>query len=461
MRLNSLRGLVRSALSLALVAFSAFPGTTQTIAPQGDLRLRADFARFRGDEKNMFVEVYYSIPQHSITYKADDAGSKGGVDITLMIMKKDSMVYADRWVVPHMVKDTSEMQSGVNLVGLTSIGLPEGEYTIKMIGRDRNDISRKDSLTMRLPLKMVGDEKMVISDIELATSVKQQGNKASPFYKNTLEVVPSPEGVYSEDQRLFYYAEAYNLLTGEMRGEYVVKTVVFDAIGREVISRERVRKRSSESSVLVDNVSVEQFRSGTYTLAIGLLDSSKKVMSSTGKKFYVYNRKLGIDSSLNASVRSGSLNEYTGVEEPELDREFEWARYEATDTEKGQFKALKGAETKRRFLADFWQRRPAEFKQEYLKRVAYANATFSILQRQGYLTDRGRVYIMYGPPSDNDRHPNESDYRPYEVWTFQEILGGVVFAFVQRSPGGDYELVHSTHRNELHDENWMQYAQAR
>jgi GWxTD domain-containing protein len=434
---------------------------TQTIAPNEALRLRADYARFRGDEKNMFVEVYYSIPQRSLTYKAEEAGFKGGVDVTLMIMQKDSMVYGDRWVVPHTMKDTSENKAGMNLVGLTSIGLPEGEYTLKMIGRDRHNISRKDSLTMRLPLRMLSETTMVISDIELATNIKQQGNKASPFYKNTLEVVPSPEGVYSEDQKLFYYVEAYNLLAGDMSGDYFIKTVVFDAIGREVISRERTRKRSSESSVVVDNVSVEQFRSGTYTLAVGLLNSDKKVLSSTGKKFYVYNRKLGIDSSLNASTRSGSIGEYAGVEEPELNREFDWARYEATDAEKSQFKVLKGADTKRKFLAEFWARRPFDLKQEYLKRVAYANTAFNILQRQGYLTDRGRVYITYGPPSDFDRHPNESEYRPYEVWTFQDIQGGVVFAFVQRSPGGDYELVHSTHRNELHDENWMQYAQTR
>jgi len=461
MQLFILRKLLHSILFVVLVVCMVMSARTQAIEPNEALRLRADYARFRGDEKNMFVEVYYSIPQRSLTYKAEEAGFKGGVDITLMIMQKDSMVYGDRWVVPHTMKDTSGNKAGMNLVGLTSIGLPEGEYTLKMIGRDRHNISRKDSLTMRLPLRMLNETTMVISDIELATNIKQQGNKASPFYKNTLEVVPSPEGVYSEDQKLFYYAEAYNLLAGDMGGDYYVKTVVFDAIGREVISRERTRKRSSESSVVVDNVSVEQFRSGTYTLAVGLLDSGKKVLSSTGKKFYVYNRKLGIDSSLNTSTRSGSISEYAGVEEPELNREFDWARYEATDAEKSQFKVLKGADTKRKFLAEFWQRRPFELKQEYLKRVAYANTAFNILQRQGYLTDRGRVYITYGPPSDYDRHPNESEYRPYEVWTFQDIQGGVVFAFVQRSPGGDYELVHSTHRNELHDENWMQYAQTR
>ena len=213
--------------------------------------------------------------------------------------------------------------------------------------------------------------------------------------------------------------------------------------------------------MLVDNLATDQFKSGTYSLLIGLLDSEKKVISTTGKKFYVYNRKLGVDSSLLVSTQSGSLGDYAGVEEPDLNKEFEWARYDASDLEKTQFKALQGSDAKRKFLADFWQRRPLGFKQEYLRRVGYANSHFSVLGRQGYQSDRGRVHIMYGPPDDNDRHPSESEFRPYEIWTFQNIQGGVIFVFVQRSTANDYELVHSTHRNELHDENWARYAQSR
>ena len=67
---------------------------------------------------------------------------------------------------------------------------------------------------------------------------------------------------------------------------------------------------------------------------------------------------------------------------------------------------------------------------------------------------RGRVVIMYGTPDDIERHPSETETRPYEIWSYNNIQGGVIFVFVQRNTAGDYELVHSTHRNELHDENW-------
>jgi hypothetical protein len=75
--------------------------------------------------------------------------------------------------------------------------------------------------------------------------------------------------------------------------------------------------------------------------------------------------------------------------------------------------------------------------------------------KKGYRTDRGRVYIVYGAPDDVERHPNESESRSYEIWTYNNVQGGVIFVFLQRDVSGDYELVHSTHRSELHDENWQ------
>jgi GWxTD domain-containing protein len=177
-------------------------------------------------------------------------------------------------------------------------------------------------------------------------------------------------------------------------------------------------------------------------------------MGSTAKKFFVLNRELGIDSTLLSASTGVPLAEYMSMDESELDREFLWARWETLDAEKEQYESLKGVEAKRKFLSDFWRRRGPGFREEYLSRVAYSNANFNMMGRQGYRTDRGRVRIVYGAPDDIERHPNEGDSKPYEIWSYHNIQGGVIFVFVLRNEGGDYELVHSTHRNELHDENW-------
>ncbi len=433
----------------------------QQFLPVEKLKLAVDVARFRGyDDTTVTAEVYYSFPQRALTYVRDTSGFAGALDLTVLLWSKDSLVSADRWLVPHIIRDTSVIQTGMNLVGVHKIGLGAGTYRLVLIGRDRNDPGRIDSVGLRFPIAPYGTQKLSLSDLEFATSVRQDAEPGL-FYKNTLEVVPNANGLFSGEQPCFVYAEAYNLLAGTDRTDYTVRLAVFDAVNNPVISRDKVRKRTLESNVIVDNVAVHKLRSGTYTAVISVLDTAKQPIAVTAKKFFVYNARLGVDSSLVSGKAGVPTGIYMSMEEPELDREFRWLRYEATDGEKGQYEKLKGADAKRKFLSDFWRRRGNEQREEYMKRVAQANSQYGVLGREGYRTDRGRVLIMYGPPSDYERHPNEPDMRPYEIWSYNDIQGGVIFVFVQRVSGGDYELVHSTHRNELHDENWDRVGNTR
>ena len=437
-----------------LLLFTTMSLFSQTLSPKDPLRIGVDCSRFRGpDDNTTQVEMYYSFPQRALTYQVDSTGFTGAVDLTLTVRSRDSLVHIDRWLVPYTVRDTANMVAGMNLVGIYSIGLTEGEYIFKVLARDRYNNARKDSVSLRVPIRVVGSKTPTLSDVEFASSIRQ-GSKEGPFYKNTLDVVPNVGGMYAAEQKCYYYAEAYNLLAKDDHSDYTVRTTVYDAVGKEIISRERVRKRPAESTVIVDNFEVNKLRSGTYSLVLSLIDTSHVSLGTAGKKFFVYNPALGIDSSLLTGASNLPFTEYMGMEEPELDREFKYVKYEASEPEKGQYAQLKGVDVKRKFLSDFWRRRGPGRREEYMARVMFTNASYPVLGREGYRTDRGRVYIVYGPPDDYERHPNESETRPYEIWTYNNIQGGVIFVFVLRNQGGDYELVHSTHRNELHDENW-------
>jgi GWxTD domain-containing protein len=440
--------------SCAVLSLLGVTGFAQALAPTQPFQLTIDIARFRGaDDEHASVEIYYGFPRRSITYTPDSAGYTGAGDLTLLIKQKDSIVYADRWLVPHVLRDTGSAAGSMTLVGNYPVHLKPAEYLLTFIARDRNDPKRIDSVRIKLPIHPFTVEKPVLSDIEFASSIRQ-GEKGGAFYKNTLDVIPNVGGVYTESQACYYYAEAYNLLGGSDQGDFYLRTNVLDAVGKEILSRERQRKRTGESSVLVDQFAASRLRTGSYTLVLSLLDSSRKALATTARRFFVYNKELGVDSTLLTTSTGMPLAEYMSMDEAELDREFAWARYETMDEEKEQFEALKGVEPKRKFMSDFWRKRGPGRRDEYLSRVSYANANFSVMGRKGYRSDRGRVQIMYGTPDDIERHPNEVDSKPYEIWSFHNVQGGVIFVFVQRSQVGDYELVHSTHRNELQDENW-------
>src|SRR5512141_2105890 len=110
----------------------------QSYLPTEQLKLSVDVARFRGyDDTTVNVEVYYSFPQRSLTYRPDTSGFLGALDLTVLVRVKDSVVAADRWLVPHSIRDTSVVQPGMNLVGVHKIALNSGIYGLLFIARDR------------------------------------------------------------------------------------------------------------------------------------------------------------------------------------------------------------------------------------------------------------------------------------------------------------------------------------
>jgi GWxTD domain-containing protein len=138
--------------------------------------------------------------------------------------------------------------------------------------------------------------------------------------------------------------------------------------------------------------------------------------------------------------------------------------YIISDQEREVFRRLGSDEERDKFIEQFWLRRdptpgtPAnEFKDEHYRRIAYANRRFrSLAGTQGWKTDRGRIYITFGPPDEIENHAAGSYERPAEqgggrtsVFPFQqwryrhveEIGDNIIMEFVDRTQTGDYAMV--------------------
>jgi GWxTD domain-containing protein len=140
-----------------------------------------------------------------------------------------------------------------------------------------------------------------------------------------------------------------------------------------------------------------------------------------------------------------------------LDQDVVWI---ITDTERQAFKNLTNDEEREQFIENFWQRRNPtpdspenEYRDEIYARIAYANEHFPA-GKPGWMTDRGHVYIAYGPPDDKDSHPSGGEYQrpmdegggstatyPFEVWHYRYIEGigdNIDLEFVDTCMCGDY-----------------------
>jgi GWxTD domain-containing protein len=133
-----------------------------------------------------------------------------------------------------------------------------------------------------------------------------------------------------------------------------------------------------------------------------------------------------------------------------------------TDEERAAFKQLSNDEERDNFIEAFWQRRDPtpdteenEYKEEHYRRIAYANEHYAA-GIPGWKSDRGRIYIMYGPPDENESHPSGGTYErpmeegggetstfPFEDWRYRYLEGigqEVIIEFVDTCMCGDYHM---------------------
>jgi GWxTD domain-containing protein len=121
--------------------------------------------------------------------------------------------------------------------------------------------------------------------------------------------------------------------------------------------------------------------------------------------------------------------------------------YIITQEEHQAFERLRDAAECSQFVEQFWLRRDSAFKEEHYRRIAYANQHFASTN-PGWKTDRGRIYITYGPPDEIDSHPagertRSGETYPFDQWryTHNASLGDdILLEFVDSTGDNEYRL---------------------
>lgn len=445
---------------MMIVPFILWSQSSEIDTKLEPLKIMVDYSRFYGDSAQTFVELYYGFSESMMTYQNDTAGRRGQINFKMEIKRAGTVEYQKEWIVPHLVPGTAQISSQ-SLVGLQSFAILPGEYTLTVSAYDNYESARRDSVSLPLLITNYPTDREYLSDIELCTSIQSSTNKQSLFYKNTLDVIPNPSKLYGTGLPvLYYYTIAYNLRARGDSENVIVRTSILDAVGKEVISKDKIKPRLYNASVEIGTVNISALRTGIYLFRVSLTDSLNKVFTQNEKRFFIYKHGSPLDSSLTTGSSPVSESKYSVMSEEEVDQYFEYAKYITTDVEKEQYEQLTDLKAKQKLLYEFWKRKSSGLNtiadEAYYARVKKADELFTTPFRSGWKSDRGRVYIMYGMYDDIERFSNSTDSNPYEVWQYRNLQGGVIFVFVDREGIGNYMLMHSTHRDELHEELWYE-----
>ena len=172
-------------------------------------------------------------------------------------------------------------------------------------------------------------------------------------------------------------------------------------------------------------------------------------------------------SSVRAQDQTPAPRSPRGWLDPTVSEEYKkWLREDVgwiiSDEERADFKKLAGDKQRDDFVVAFWERRnptpgatPNAYKEEHYRRLAYANQHFAA-GIPGWKTDRGRIYIMFGPPDSVEHHPaaassdkpqqpsgNDAANLDRDVWRYKYIEGvgkNVTIEFVDTCRCGDYRM---------------------
>jgi GWxTD domain-containing protein len=228
----------------------------------------------------------------------------------------------------------------------------------------------------------------------------------------------------------------------------------------------RTKKETAKPvNVLLSEIAIDNLASGNYNLVVEARDQKNELIVSQKLFFQRINpqARIALGSIQAIEIANTFVEKFT---QSDTIREYINSTYPiATGLEKSFIRNnLKTADLKtmQQFLYSFWSMRnpvdPQQLFEAYHHQVEVAQANFGTPIKKGYQTDRGRVFLEYGPPNTRSTQYNEPSNYPYEIWQYYTLKNNQrnkKFVFYSADMvTSDFELLHSDAIGEQNNPRW-------
>ncbi len=428
-----------------------------------------DFARFRADESKIQLDLHYSFPDTAMSYAIQNDGTYLGslyckVELLSALSSKPT---TKEWIIDN-ASNTEVMQHIRNLVGVKSFVVDPGDYIVHIYIRDLNDSTTNAERSFKVTLNKISRNRLVVSDLLIASSItpisELKDNNSQQFVRNSYFIVPNPQKeVIGSDPQLWLYSELYNVQQF-LHDSLTVVYRIYDGAHRQV--QTTLFRRAIQSDIHIESVHipVDTLPSGLYYITMTIGEIAAVDTAFAQSKFYVLNPNR--PPKLKTIYSEDELflsSEFATLSDDRIEDEFQKAKYIATKQEIELYASLTETLAKQKFMFKFWRGRDPlpetyinEKLEEYRDLIRYADKNYSNMAvKQGWKTDRGRILLKYGKPTQIDKYYTIADTRPYEIWFYSHLQGGIQFSYVDKSGIGNFILVHSTAMGEMRNDDWI------
>ena len=271
----------------------------------------------------------------------------------------------------------------------------------------------------------------------------------------------------SSVEKLIFYTEIYDTdkILGENEG-FLLRYYIENYNTQMPLNDFNMFKRQTAAPITVvfKEFNISELPSGNYNLVIEARDRENQLLKA--KRFFFQRSNPGVDIDLKDISTINITNTFVyDIMDVDTLSEYINSLYPISEPKERQFakNQLKAQNLKlmQQYFYNFWYKRnnlnPEEEWNIYKRQLQYVNKHYSTMIKKGYETDRGRVYLQYGPPNNLVERKHEPGVYPYEIWHYYKINDQNNKKFVFYNPdivGNEYALLHSDVRGEIGNRNW-------
>jgi GWxTD domain-containing protein len=425
------------------------------------------FATFHSPE-GPFIETYLSVAANSVKFIKKDNGKFQATVNILMTFKQNNDIKAFKKYEFTSAEVDDTLNMNFQFIDQQRFAIPNGVYDFEIQLADKNKsvpaMPYNQTVTIDFPA-----DKPSFSGIELVKTYTKAPAPTS-LTKSGYDLIPYTFTFYPENEsRMIFYSELYNpgktiapdqkfLLTYYIESfETNVKLYAFVKVKKEI---------AKDVNVLLTEIDIANLPSGNYNLVVEARNQQNELMALKKLFFQRMNPKAQISiADLGATEIVNTFAEK--ITNADSIREFINSTYPVANGLEKAFirESLKKADLKimQQYLYAFWVSRdpnnPELAWKTYREQVYKVQVNFGTPVKKGYQTDRGRVYLQYGPPNtrSNTQNIEPSNY-PYEIWQYYTLNNNQRNRkFVFYSPDmvtSDFILLHSDATGEVNNPRW-------
>lgn len=453
---------------LLFAVFLSIPATGQVIA-------YFNIGAFNTPSNQPYIETYVTVLGNSLQPKKTDGKFQNSINIEVKILKDSIIIKANKYNL--LGPSYSDSLNSPAFIDNQRYSLANGIYTLQMTLIDKNETAKKPTQIKQNFLVSFNQTQIQSSSIEVLESFKKTTIPTS-ISKSGYDLIPYNINYFPETSKeLSFYFETYNTDTVLGKNKpFVYQYYLENSDNLVKLNSYGDFKKQTTNIVnpLLAKMNISNLGSGNYNLVIELKDENN--ITHIQKKYFFQRLNKAVDIvALYKFNEKKTINEYFGacnnIDTLKMYVECLWPIANGLDKERIINQSVKKDPTlMKNYAIDFWQRRaadtvnPLKMWAEYYKSVQEVMVLFKCGKQKGYYSERGRVYLQYGKPSQRSMQNTEENTFPYEIWQYYTLYDNATghsftnrkFVFVNKNIGDDcHILIHSDMRGELYNDRWQ------